>query len=1298
MKRAVALTAFALAATAAGEAFFKLKNINQTEQRPYRPEPRGPLSLSVNGVAVFAANTTGNAGTGVELWRTDATAEGTMLVKDLNPGIASSNPSEAVRAGSLWYFSADDGTRGVELWKTDGTDNGTAFIADLRSGPLGSNPEGLVALGSRLLFTADDGSTGRELYSTDGTPTGTVQLRDFAALGASSSFAPAGVVSGRFYFAVNDGASGNELWSTDGTPNGTRLEANIAPGALSSNPSGFTVLGDVLVFSANDQVSGDEPWVFHTATQVASRLVDLAAGASSSSPGPFVTSGDVVYFRAFADGIGDELFKTDGTAEGTALVRDIDAAPGGSGSPLALVPLAPNKIVFTATFPDAGREAWVSDGTPGATFMLGDRSPGPVSTYPRTLVADAGRVCWYDCPSCACTEICETRSGFTGIVPHFRSLGTRVLFSGPNLLNAQDPFDSQSDAGFAQGWVTDGTLDGTVALNVGTSATTAAVMHGTSVLYAANNALVSHSGATPQYLAFASAPPKYLSTLGAKVLFGADQGYGVELFQTGGTVPTTAVIPSSALPTPSHPTNYIAALGKVFFLADDGVHGREVWVTDGSPENTVMLRDFTPGSQGANARLSPDAVLNGKLYFAADNSLWTTDGTPSGTALVPSAYYLNPFYVAAVGTHIFFTSGTVAYRTNGTTTVMLSVPYTGTDHLGNGLGVLGFTGIKKFGDSVLVGVKRNSATIAEPYFGVLLFDGNKPAPSLQALYDGSGTIFPPEFGSVGSLGLFTRTLSIYISGGLSMWATSVFSVDGSGSGATLLSDMVRSSCPTLSAPAHDFVTAGSRAYFTSSMGCAGEELAVTDGTPVGTALFKDFVVGTGSSFAKPGTSKGNTAYASVGRELWSVDGTPDGSVLIRAFAPDAGGPSQLFTARNGWVFFAAHEALSGRELWATDGTPARTALVNDFSPGLGSSDPSEFVEFDGGLVFTAKDSFDDVEPFVMLFDTSPPVVRLVPSVDAGSKGFFTQTVSYRFDITEPEGTLWVEHGCDGGVLNVDGEVEVTCVATSRGGTTSYSGKVRRDATAPSVTCPQNQVAEATAHSGAVVVYSADASDNGPKPTLTAVPTSGSSFGFGDSGVTITAVDQAGNTATCGFWVTVRDTQAPFLTCPRPITVTAPSQPGAVVNYAVVTVGDLGDPSPAVTYSPASGSLFPIGTTTVTATAKDSANNVAQCSFQVRVEPCPGCDAGVGVADAGLDGGDASDGGATGDAGMGELDGGLDAGDDGTGSGTGGGSGGSGGGGGQGAGGCGCGTTDSASALLALSMLLAARRSRKVCAL
>src|SRR5207302_159205 len=145
---------------------------------------------------------------------------------------------------------------------------------------------------------------------------------------------------------------------------------------------------------------------------------------------------------------------------------------------------------------------------------------------------------------------------------------------------------------------------------------------------------------------------------------------------------------------------------------------------------------------------------------------------------------------------------------------------------------------------------------------------------------------------------------------------------------------------------------------------------------------------------------------------------------------------------------------------------------------------------------------------------------------------------------------------------------------------------------PTLMLPADVMAEATGPGGAVVHFSAGVTDDlDPAVTVSCSPPSGSLFPLGATAVTCTATDAAGNTATNSFMVTVQDTTPPTITVPTDMTAEATSAAGASVSFTA-SATDLVDGTVSVTSSPASGSLFPQGATTVTVTTTDAHGNSA----------------------------------------------------------------------------------------------------------
>ena len=137
-----------------------VKDVWQRRSGYYSPE-YGPESLtSVNGTLFFTAN---DGTTGRELWKSDGTTDGTVLVKDINPGLGGSNPTALTNVDGRLVFQACEQQSGCEVWASDGTTAGTRLLADIEPGAASSSPSGFTRSGSLLYFSAQDLLEGREL-------------------------------------------------------------------------------------------------------------------------------------------------------------------------------------------------------------------------------------------------------------------------------------------------------------------------------------------------------------------------------------------------------------------------------------------------------------------------------------------------------------------------------------------------------------------------------------------------------------------------------------------------------------------------------------------------------------------------------------------------------------------------------------------------------------------------------------------------------------------------------------------------------------------------------------------------------------------------------------------------------------------------------------------------------------------------------------------------------------------------------------------------------------------------------
>ncbi|MEL6496111.1 MAG: hypothetical protein AAFQ41_13470, partial [Cyanobacteria bacterium J06623_7] len=235
------------------------------------------------------------------------------------------------------YFSANNGEIGNELYVTDGTAEGTQLVVDLRPGEnnygyiYGSNPNNLVEFNDRLYFSANNGESGNELYVTDGTAEGTQLVADInpnVNFGYNGTAYPRGSYlgdltefNGKLYFTADNGESGRELFVSDGTVEGTQLLTDLRPGSSNygynygSNPYNLTEFNGKLYFTANDGTSGNEIFVTDGTAEGTQLVADINPGESNfgSSYGSYASGltvvGDELFFAANDGEVGTELFK-----------------------------------------------------------------------------------------------------------------------------------------------------------------------------------------------------------------------------------------------------------------------------------------------------------------------------------------------------------------------------------------------------------------------------------------------------------------------------------------------------------------------------------------------------------------------------------------------------------------------------------------------------------------------------------------------------------------------------------------------------------------------------------------------------------------------------------------------------------------------------------------------------------------------------------------------------------------------------------------------------------------------------
>jgi len=474
-----------------------------------------PSQIIAVGQQLYFVASDGTSTTATSLWTSDGTAAGTHRVGNAGP-ILSATPA-LVAVGSTIYFSASMPLTGFELWKSDGTDAGTVMVANIAADLApASTPANFTAAGDWVYFDAWDGiatapSTGtpiRSLFRSDGTSAGTVKLAD-------SPLTPYFTIGHSVLFSVPGSLTGTQ-WISDGTPEGTKPATELVGRFSPAVPVIFvSAIGDTVLAYAGGglwatRLPAGSPVVqigpggyrfapfgnrvmFFVSTQFvapATTALWITDGNAANTHmvydlgtaqvGENVVFGGYFYFIA-----GTQLWKSDGTYEGTAAVATLpNAAAGfvvagknlfftvvgqlwvsdGTGpgthqlaikNPGSLAAVG-DKVVFNYSDPDHGSELWVSDGTDAGTHLLSDIYPGTNSGAPSQITAAAG-LAYFEASdgftvhglelwSTDGTEggtkmVADIEPGSTGSFPmNFGVAGSRLYFSASQSATGQEPW------------------------------------------------------------------------------------------------------------------------------------------------------------------------------------------------------------------------------------------------------------------------------------------------------------------------------------------------------------------------------------------------------------------------------------------------------------------------------------------------------------------------------------------------------------------------------------------------------------------------------------------------------------------------------------------------------------------------------------------------------------------------------------------------------------------------------------------------------------------------------------------
>ena len=338
------------------------------------------------GVTFFSAKDNTH---GIELWKTDGTEAGTVMVKDIHPdgnGLSYLG-TEFVCFKNRLYFNGYDNEHGGELYVSDGTPNGTYMLREIAHGSWSSSYASRFYnhKNELLYFRASTAKHGYEPWVTNGTYSGTRMLRDIRSNEGAGTYAKSSwpehfiAYEDTVYFTARDSEENYELWSSDGSTIGTQKFMEI-------NPLGGASIGQMITFNnrlyfpASNGVDGLELWSSDGSPAGTAMVQDINPGANGSGPNKFIKfraskagAQEYLYFTAYTPENGQELWRTNGETEGTSLFQDLNDS--GNSMPDNFIKCG-NYLYFTATNPQNGRELWRSNGsTPGA--LVEDINPGP---------------------------------------------------------------------------------------------------------------------------------------------------------------------------------------------------------------------------------------------------------------------------------------------------------------------------------------------------------------------------------------------------------------------------------------------------------------------------------------------------------------------------------------------------------------------------------------------------------------------------------------------------------------------------------------------------------------------------------------------------------------------------------------------------------------------------------------------------------------------------------------------------------------------------------------------------------
>jgi ELWxxDGT repeat protein len=782
-------------------------------------------------------------------------------------------------------------------------------------------------------------------------------------------------------------------------------DINPVPEPADSNPAFFDGPGAVALFAADDGITGSELWRSDGTEAGTWQVADTCQPDCSGRPSFFARTDRATFFQAVVNPYYYRLWATDGTPAGTFPLTDrllIDRS--GVKPPKAVLQ---GVLYFGAEDDDHHLQLWRSDGTPSGTWRVTDFRFGFWDSRLLSIVAFKDSVYFSATDDPVGGALWKTDGTPAGTVLVKDPVPASPTIESPGLLQVVGSrlvFLAPTRARGLELWSSDGTPKGTqVMLDIAPGRASLQLLDAS--VQGGRLYLVLDDGRKGQELWVTDGTAKgtrALTSLPRKDAFVADQRYSLSLPRA-------------------------AAGSRFVFRVNDGPHGAEAWVTDGTVKGTRLLKDFCPGAcDGVTSIWDP--TLPGLVLLAAADAtrgleLWATDGTAAGTRLVrdlcPGSCGADPALPLRVRKRMFFTAS------DGTPNRQLWA----SDGTASGT-----VRISDFGPESLLG--QGVAVAGQALFAA-------PGPEGRELWraDGTagGTRLVRDINRVDLGGSFPGRLmalggeAVFFAGDFTdSWGPGLWKSDGTGPGTVKIAAL-NPGQPGTEVSAQ----AGGRLFFFVQ----GENAYVpwrTDGTGPGTVPLPAEVP-RGNCAGPELRAVGGTVFfpgrdADHGTELWASDGTvggtggTGGTRLVRDIEPGGASPElcpepRELTAFQGRLYFSAYSAGRGRELWRSDGTEAGSVPVRDINPGPASSHPLRLAVHADRLWFLADDgehgfelwSSDGTEAGTKL------ALELTPGPESTFPNLLVSLNERRLLVSLPFLGLWVTDGSKAGTRKIAGQ-------------------------------------------------------------------------------------------------------------------------------------------------------------------------------------------------------------------------------------------------------------------------------------